>query len=138
MTRTPFSNFRWSDRHVFVGAFFFALATYKGILSDRNGEELPCWSKLPLLFGIPEGEIMKVTVDFRPYFTSELQMAIKSMMEDEHVRDIVEIDCPFVLARRQRLSKAEDAKEKSQKRKLSLKESIGSVWKLQRKPIRIL
>lgn len=85
---------------------------------------------------------MEIVVAIKPYISLELEAAVTSMMEGDYVRDIVEVDCPFVLAGRKRSLKAEEAKARRQDRKISLNVNVESmdhlVRKLQRKPIRIL
>ncbi|XP_006457875.1 hypothetical protein AGABI2DRAFT_114899 [Agaricus bisporus var. bisporus H97] len=131
VTRTQFSRIRkshWSAAHVFMGAFMVALQTSK-VTFDGETDDFCRWSILPEVSGIPEEELEEICEAFKQCLTCELRVAINKMRFERVFKPFNEVDCPFQLARRNQLLKIRERKENGQRRRLSLKGSIGHLLK---------
>ncbi|EKM82442.1 hypothetical protein AGABI1DRAFT_89257 [Agaricus bisporus var. burnettii JB137-S8] len=125
----------WDDRHFFIGAFYLAILAYKPVFHEENHKELPFW-KMISVSKIEEEEIGDISTAFKHCMSDELENTIRAMLWDKFVINVSEFDCPFAVARQRRLSESSDSESENElnaigkKRKLSLKGSISSFWKL--------
>ncbi|XP_006457876.1 hypothetical protein AGABI2DRAFT_176439 [Agaricus bisporus var. bisporus H97] len=136
---TPFSRAvksDWDEQHLFIGAFNLAMTAYKPIFEEQRLKKFYP-RRISDFCGVPEVVIEDISATFKKCVSYELETVVDAMLRQDFVLDLSELDCPLVLARQRQSPKPKDGNgngnEKDQKKRMSLKRSIDSLWKSREK-----
>ncbi|EKM82405.1 hypothetical protein AGABI1DRAFT_104403 [Agaricus bisporus var. burnettii JB137-S8] len=133
VARTTFPRIikpHWDERHFFMGAFYLAIMAYKPVFDEEHHKELSYQSMIGVS-GIEEEEIEDVSNAFKQCMNHEHETAVNSMLRDEFVIHVSEVNGPYACGRQIRWPNVEDGNEneKSEKKRFGFKRSISSFWK---------